>query len=214
MPSSSSGRPFGRLPHLHLCRTHLLRGNAGHRRRRLGANAPVASQSELCKHGPDDRPQPRLLSELHRLSRVQLGRVWVRILHCGFVWATEGRAVPEADSRNLSPHSQSAATSTSALSRSTRRSSRSAATSAAGPSSTSSSLSGCSSGRRRCVTFLPSTDASSRLTFSPSRPGLSPQDPVAEDEPSMDVKKVYKVMWSIIKLKRTSFLPLGSVRHR
>lgn len=35
------------------------------------------------------------------------------------------------------------------------------------------------------------------------------EDPVAEDEPDMDVKKVYKVMWSIVKLKRTILLPLS-----
>jgi len=27
------------------------------------------------------------------------------------------------------------------------------------------------------------------------------EDPVTSDEPDMDVKKVYKVMWSIIRLK-------------
>ena len=27
------------------------------------------------------------------------------------------------------------------------------------------------------------------------------EDPVSEDDPDMDVKKVYKVMWSIVKLK-------------
>lgn len=29
-----------------------------------------------------------------------------------------------------------------------------------------------------------------------------PQDPVSDDDPDMDIKKVYKVMYSIIKLKR------------
>jgi hypothetical protein len=27
------------------------------------------------------------------------------------------------------------------------------------------------------------------------------EDPVSEDDPDMDVKKVYKVMWSIVQLK-------------
>lgn len=27
------------------------------------------------------------------------------------------------------------------------------------------------------------------------------EDPAAEDDPDMDVKKVYKVMWSIVRLK-------------
>jgi PAT family acetyl-CoA transporter-like MFS transporter 1 len=27
------------------------------------------------------------------------------------------------------------------------------------------------------------------------------EDPVSEDDPDMDVKKVYKVMWSIVRLK-------------
>ena len=27
------------------------------------------------------------------------------------------------------------------------------------------------------------------------------EDPVSEDDPDMDVKKVYRVMWSIVRLK-------------
>jgi PAT family acetyl-CoA transporter-like MFS transporter 1 len=30
------------------------------------------------------------------------------------------------------------------------------------------------------------------------------EDPVGEDDPDMDVKKVYKVMWSIVQLKSGS----------
>lgn len=30
------------------------------------------------------------------------------------------------------------------------------------------------------------------------------EDPVSEDDPDMDVKKVYKVMWSIVQLKSES----------
>ena len=33
------------------------------------------------------------------------------------------------------------------------------------------------------------------------------EDPVSEDDPDMDVKKVYKVMWSIVKLKSESPYP-------
>jgi len=31
---------------------------------------------------------------------------------------------------------------------------------------------------------------------------FQPEDPVAADEPDMDLKKVYSVMWDIVKLKR------------
>ncbi len=31
---------------------------------------------------------------------------------------------------------------------------------------------------------------------------FQPEDPVAADEPDMDLKKVYAVMWDIVKLKR------------
>lgn len=33
---------------------------------------------------------------------------------------------------------------------------------------------------------------------------LKKEDPSSEDDPDMDVKKVYKVMWSIVRLKSTS----------
>lgn len=33
---------------------------------------------------------------------------------------------------------------------------------------------------------------------------LKKEDPPSEDDPDMDVKKVYKVMWSIVRLKSTS----------
>ena len=37
------------------------------------------------------------------------------------------------------------------------------------------------------------------------------EDPVAEDDPDMDVKKVYKVMWSIVRLKSESlYSPLSN----
>jgi PAT family acetyl-CoA transporter-like MFS transporter 1 len=36
------------------------------------------------------------------------------------------------------------------------------------------------------------------------------EDPVSEDDPDMDVKKVYKVMWSIVQLKSK---PLGGCRR-